>query len=90
MDAGSLWSAHSEDTVDLKAQIEAGDAATLAAAKKYTDQEIADATLLLLHNPEYARQLARNARALVETRYTWERMFEALDQTIAEIVPKPD
>ncbi|MDP4198888.1 MAG: glycosyltransferase [Bacteroidota bacterium] len=52
-----------------------------------TDQELADATLMLLRDPARASELARNARALVETRYTWEHMFRALDQTIREIVP---
>lgn len=52
-----------------------------------TDEEIAEATLSLLRDPKRAAELARNARHLVETRYTWERMFEALDETIDEIVP---
>ncbi len=52
-----------------------------------TDQEIADATLMLLRDPAKASELARNARKLVETRYTWDHMFRALDETIREIVP---
>lgn len=52
-----------------------------------TDEEIAEATLMLLKNPEMASALARNARALVETRYTWEHMFRALDETVRDIVP---
>ena len=52
-----------------------------------TDQEIADATLELLRDPKRASELARNARKLVEERYTWDHMFRALDDTIREIVP---
>jgi glycosyltransferase involved in cell wall biosynthesis len=52
-----------------------------------TDQEIIEATLSLLKNDEKSLRLATNARALIETRYTWEHVFETLDDVLHDIAP---
>ena len=52
-----------------------------------TDQEIIEATLSLLKNDEKALRLARNARELIEERYTWDHVFRTLDILIDETVP---
>ncbi len=52
-----------------------------------TDQEIIEATLSLLKNDDKALRLARNARELIEERYTWEHVFRTLDVLIQETVP---
>ncbi len=52
-----------------------------------SDQGIIEATLSLLKNDEKALRLARNARNLIETRYTWEYVFRAFDDILQECLP---
>jgi glycosyltransferase involved in cell wall biosynthesis len=54
---------------------------------RVSDREIIEATLSLLKNDDKALRLARNARALVEERYTWEYVFRVMDRIVGEIVP---
>lgn len=54
---------------------------------RLNDREIIEATLSLLKNDEKALRLARNARQLIEERYTWQHVFHDLDRIIADCVP---
>ena len=52
-----------------------------------SDQAIIEATLSLLKNDDKALRLARNARQLVEDRYTWDRVFRSFNAILRECVP---
>jgi glycosyltransferase involved in cell wall biosynthesis len=52
-----------------------------------SDQEIIEATLSLLKNDDKALRLARNARDLVQERYTWDHVFHSFNAVIRECVP---
>ncbi|HET6401470.1 MAG TPA: glycosyltransferase [Candidatus Kapabacteria bacterium] len=52
-----------------------------------SDQAIIEATLSLLKNDDKALRLARNARQLVEDRYTWDRVFRSFNAIIRECAP---
>ena len=54
---------------------------------RVSDQEIIEATLSLLKNDDKALRLARNARDLVQDRYTWEHVFRSLNAVIRQCVP---
>lgn len=49
---------------------------------------LAGATIDLLENPDKARQLADNARRLVEEEYSWEKMGQLLDKVYREAAGK--
>jgi glycosyltransferase involved in cell wall biosynthesis len=53
-----------------------------------SDQEIIEATLSLLKNDDKALRLARNARDLVQDRYTWEHVFRSFNAVIRQCVPE--
>jgi|GEM_PF-661918 polysaccharide biosynthesis protein PslH len=52
-----------------------------------SDQAIIEATLSLLKNDDKALRLARNARQLVEDRYTWDRVFRSFNAILRECAP---
>jgi len=52
-----------------------------------SDEALIAGTAYLLQNEQEARTLALNARALVEKRYTWDRIFQDLDEILDEIAP---
>lgn len=54
---------------------------------RVSDQEIIEATLSLLKNDDKALRLARNARDLVQDRYTWEHVFRSFNAVIRQCVP---
>lgn len=54
---------------------------------RVSDQEIIEATLSLLKNDDKALRLARNARELVQDRYTWEHVFRQFNAVIRQCVP---
>jgi glycosyltransferase involved in cell wall biosynthesis len=47
------------------------------------EDELADAIVLLLRDPDRCRSLSENARALIRARYVAEVAFRALDETLA-------
>jgi glycosyltransferase involved in cell wall biosynthesis len=49
-----------------------------------TPQKVAEATIYLLSNTEYALQLGRNARALMVERFSWQQQNEALCKILEE------
>jgi glycosyltransferase involved in cell wall biosynthesis len=55
---------------------------------RISDQEIIEATLSLLKNDDKALRLARNARELVQDRYTWEHVFRSFNAVIRQCVPE--
>lgn len=52
------------------------------------DQAIIEATLSLLKNDEKSSRLARNARDLVEARYTWDHVFRSFNAIIRDSNPR--
>ncbi len=51
-----------------------------------TDAEFAEAAIALLRDESQARGLAINARRLMEDRYSWEHVFERLDQIVEQLI----
>ncbi|MEI8134010.1 MAG: glycosyltransferase [bacterium] len=52
-----------------------------------TDVEFAEAAISLLGDSPEQHRLARNARNLIEQRYTWDTIFAVLDELIGGIIP---
>jgi glycosyltransferase involved in cell wall biosynthesis len=52
-----------------------------------TDEEIADAAIELLNNKALRDSFARAGRELIESRYSWEHVFDELDEAIAVAAP---
>jgi glycosyltransferase involved in cell wall biosynthesis len=54
-----------------------------------TDAEFADAVALLMREPVVANQIARNARDLVERRFTWRAMAQRYEALYARLAAAP-
>ena len=52
-----------------------------------SDEEFVEAALSLLADKAESQRLARNARKLIEQRYTWERIFDSFDKIISGVLP---
>ncbi len=52
-----------------------------------TNEDFVEAGLALLAHTEDKQRLARNARKLIEQRYTWERIFDNFDRIISGVMP---
>lgn len=52
-----------------------------------TDHQIADRAIELLRDPAQAKPMQREARLLIEERYTWQAINRALDEAIQVCVP---
>lgn len=52
-----------------------------------TDAEFADAVALLLREPVVANTIARNARDLVERRFTWRTVVQRYEALYARLAP---
>ena len=49
------------------------------------EQEFAQKVILLLQNKKLNREIALNARKLIEEKYTWEKIFSKVEEVIATI-----
>ncbi|MDP4235251.1 MAG: glycosyltransferase family 4 protein, partial [Bacteroidota bacterium] len=52
-----------------------------------TDEDFVNSAISLLADTEECRRIARNARKLIEQRYTWERIFDNFDKIISGVSP---
>ena len=52
-----------------------------------SDEEFVEAAISLLANTEECRHIARNARKLIEERYTWDAIFAGFDMIVSGIIP---
>lgn len=52
-----------------------------------SDHELADRAIELLSNPAKMHEMQRQARMLIEERYTWQAIYHALDRAIEICVP---
>jgi polysaccharide biosynthesis protein PslH len=53
-----------------------------------TDNEMATACAELLRDEEKRLRLTRAARALIEERYSWQRVFDELDEAVSFVAPE--
>ena len=53
-------------------------------------QSFAERVLMLLRNETERQRIVRNARSLVETKYSWKSLFEDLDNRLAEYMEARD
>jgi glycosyltransferase involved in cell wall biosynthesis len=52
-----------------------------------SDEDFVMAAISLLGDTEECRHIARNARKLIEQRYTWERIFDSFDKILSGVLP---